>query len=463
MQVAKVLRADMSGPSTKPFPAVSIDTRTLQPREIFWALKGPNHDGHDFLDEAMKKGAAGAVVQRECYAARSPAYPDHIFIGVDDTSLALRRLGAWWRERFDIPVMAITGSLAKTTAKDWAATILKKRYQVFKTPGNRNNLIGLPLALLDLDRVHQVAVVEMGANHEGEIAELCRITDPTHGVITKIAPVHLEGFGDLDGVIRAKKELYDNLGSKGIILAPVDDPHIMNMVRGREIIGYGLGDPPAGVELKQYYRVELAGHSQLGQPILDIDGRRVTMKVVGDLWIPAALAAIAIGRCFQVPVDDIATVLPTLETGPGRLNCVEISGMEIWDDTYNSNPESLKAAIGLILSRPGRRRIIVVGDMLELGSREEELHRHIGAYVKDHPIDAVFTYGNRAQWIAESIPQDAGITVGTYNELDPLCKKLKRYVGPGDVVLFKASRGMYLERLLACLFPDVFPTEPLQH
>ena len=455
MEVAKVLRAELTGAGAQPFPAISIDTRTLKPGDIFWALKGPNFDGHDFVEVALKKQASGAVVNLEWYRKHSVDSKDKIFLEVDDTGTALTRLAAWWRKRMNIPVVAITGSIGKTTTKDWAAAILSKRYRVFKTPGNRNNLVGLPLAMIDLALYHQIAVMEMGANHEGEIAQLCRIVAPTHGLITRIAPVHLEGFGDIGGVIRAKSELYKYLEADGEILAPAHDPVVMNLVKGKEIIGFGLGDPPSDTTFKDYYRVDIIGHSKLGQPILKIEGHRATLKAVGDLWIPAAVAAAAIARTFEIPVRDIVEVLSEIEPGPGRLKSFNIDEIEIWDDTYNSNPESLKAAIELLCSRPAKRRILVVGDMMELGSTEEELHRNIGTFLQDRPVDALFTIGQRASWIAESIPKNTRIKIEIFQEHEPLIKHLKKLLKPGDAVLFKASRTIFLEQVVIALFPGI--------
>jgi UDP-N-acetylmuramoyl-tripeptide--D-alanyl-D-alanine ligase len=453
--VAKILRADTSGPPFALFPPVSIDTRTIKPGEIFWALKGPNFDGHDYVKAALDKQAAGAVVKSSWRGVNPQDYPDKIFLTVSDTQEALTKLAGWWRCLMEIPVIAITGSIGKTTTKEWASVLLGKKYRVFKTPGNRNNVIGLPLALLNLAIYHQIAIVEMGANHENEISELCRIAAPTHGLITKIAPVHLEGFRDIDGVIRAKKELYDYVREYGKILAPAHDPVIMRMVEGQKVIGFGIGAPPPGIEFEQYIQVNLVGHSPKGQPILGMEDKQATLNVVGDLWIPAAVAAVAIARTFDVSTRDIIAGLSEMEAGWGRLKSFDIKGMEIWDDTYNSNPESLKAAIELLVSRPARRRILVMGDMLELGADEEKLHRDIGAFLNDHPVDLIMTYGRRAYWIADCISSDRKKVVESFTEQDALAARLKDILKSGDAALFKASRGMFLEQVLIRLFPEI--------
>ena len=276
--VAKILRAELSGPTNGMFPPVSIDSRTLKPGEIFWALKGPNFDAHDFVDNVLNRGASGAIVNQSWRGARAWESPDKILLEVEDTDSALVKLAIWWRERFDIPVIAITGSIGKTTTKDWAATLLSAKYEVFKTPGNRNNLIGLPLSLLDLDQFHQIAVMEMGANHIGEIAQLCQIAAPTIGMITKIAPAHLEGFGSRDGVVQAKKELYNYIGDKGKLLVPAQDQELLKLAEGKPIIGFGLGDPLNDANFEQYFGATLIGHSSIGQPIFEIEGHQVTLK-----------------------------------------------------------------------------------------------------------------------------------------------------------------------------------------
>jgi UDP-N-acetylmuramoyl-tripeptide--D-alanyl-D-alanine ligase len=440
------------------FPRVSIDSRSLKPGEIFWALKGPNFDAHNFVDDALGKGASGAVVDQSWRGARVWDDSDSILLEVEDTGAALIKLATWWRERFDIPVVAITGSIGKTTTKDWAATLLGAKYEVFKTPGNRNNLIGLPLALLDLDRFHQIAVVEMGANHIGEIADLCDIADPTVGMITKIAPAHLEGFGSRDGVVKAKKELYDYIGDRGTLLVPVHDQELLELAEGKPIAGFGLGDLPEGVDVEQYFGATVVGHSDIGQPILDIEGQRAALQIVGDLWLPSVIAAVAVARYYDVSLEDIVSGLSKLEPSPGRLRRYDISGIEVWDDTYNSNPESLKAAIELVRSRKANRNIMVLGDMCELGDAEEELHGEIGDFLVEHPVDALFTYGNRAVWIGEPASK-SDMLVELYHDEKALAQRLGEYLKPGDAVLFKASRSMFLERVLYTLFPTIAEPE----
>jgi UDP-N-acetylmuramoyl-tripeptide--D-alanyl-D-alanine ligase len=454
-EIAQILRADVSGSEEQILSSVSIDTRTLKLGDIFWALKGINFDGHDFVVEAFRKGAIGAVVNQDWNEPAALSTSNTILIKVDDTNKSLKHLASWWRNRFEIPVIAITGSIGKTTTKDWLTEILATKYNVFKTPGNRNNLVGLPLALLDLESCHQIAVVEMGANHQGEIVELCRIAVPTHGLITCIAPVHLEGFGNLDGVKKTKGELCDYLRPKGTVFLPIHDPILRKLAKGNKIVGFGSSVQPSNLSMEQYIRINVVGHSALGQPILEIEGQKVTLKTIGDIWIPAATAAAAIAKYFEVPVEDIITCLADLDAGPGRLKSFSSMGMEIWDDTYNSNPESLKAAINLLVSRPANRHIAVIGDMLELGETEEQWHNDVGDYIKPKNLDAVFTYGPRAAWIAQGIDTNSKITVESFQDQKPLTERLKKFLKPGDAVLFKASRAMFLERVLCQLFPEI--------
>jgi len=455
IEVAKILRADLSGPGFKLFPTVSIDTRIIRPGEIFWALKGPHFDGHDFVDAALKSGVAGAVVSTGWHGSYAGSSPETIFLRVNDTEKALVKLASWWRKRTEIPVVAITGSIGKTTTKEWASVLLAKKYRVFKTPGNRNNLIGLPLALLDLAIYHQIAVIEMGANHQNEISKLCRIAAPTHGLITRIAPVHLEGFGDINGVIRAKRELYDYLRQKGKILAPAHDPVVMGLTGGAKVIGFGIGAPPPGIEFENYFRVDVVGHSPGGQPILEVENQQVALNVIGDLWIPSAVAAAAIARTFEVPVKDVVSGLAEVEPEWGRLKSFHIEGVEVWDDTYNSNPESLRAAVDVLLSRPAKRHILVVGDMLELGSDEEKLHREIGTFLTDRLFDMLFTVGKRAAWIGENVPAGLKKIIESYPDNPALTKRLTGLFKAGDAVLFKASRGVAMEQVLVKLFPEI--------
>lgn len=419
------------------FRGVSTDSRRLQAGNLFVALQGPNFDGHDYLDMALAQGAAAAAVSRSVDC-------DLPLLEVGDTRLALGRLAAHWRSRFELPVVAITGSNGKTTVRSMTQAILECAGQTLSTQGNLNNDIGVPLTLFRLAAEDRYAVIEMGANHPGEIDYLARITRPTIAVVTNAGPAHLEGFGDLDGVARAKGEAFASLGSGDTAVINADDRYAglwRELAGDSRVIDFGLeqdaavtadwqGDPAGSdVSLRT-----AAGELAIRLPL---PGRHNVMN---------ALAATAVALAAGVGLDCIGQALEKLAPVAGRFNIHRLpGGVTVIDDTYNANPESLAVAIDVLAMANGEKWL-VLGDMGELGDAAAALHREAGSHARDAGIDRLFTLGELAQGAV------AGFGGGTAcDSQDDLLEALQAGLH-GDVhILVKGSRRMRMEQVVELL------------
>ncbi|MBA3562866.1 MAG: UDP-N-acetylmuramoyl-tripeptide--D-alanyl-D-alanine ligase [Gammaproteobacteria bacterium] len=427
----------------RPYVAVSTDTRTLARDELFVALEGPAFDGNAFVTEAAKRGAAGAIVSRlqVCELAQ---------VEVADTRSALGRLAHAWRSRFDIPLIAVTGSNGKTTVKGMLAAILGRSGPTLATRGNLNNDIGLPLTLLRLDASHRAAVVELGANHAGEIACLTSIASPGFGLVTNAAPAHLEGFGNLEGVARAKGELFAGLPGAGTAVINADDPWYAlwrEMAGARRIVTFGLmrdADVHAG-SVEQ--RLTPAGPRLAFDVHLPDGSGRVELPLAGRHNVANAVAAAAAAWAAGSTLDAIASGLAATQPAPGRLQCRRgSSGACVIDDTYNANPCSLAAALEFLTGLDGRAWL-VLGDMRELGADAAALHADMGALAGRLGVERLYAVGPMSRHAVAAFGDGALWFAG----IDELNAALGAELDAGVNVLVKASRGMRLERVVAAL------------
>lgn len=423
------------------FRGVSTDTRTLQRGNLFVALEGPRFDGHDYLDQARVGGAAGAAVTR-------PGTIDLPQLVVGDTRLALGQLAGHWRSRFSIPLVGITGSNGKTTVKEMTAAILGGPDAVLATRGNLNNDIGVPLTLFGLDVDHRAAVIEMGANHSGEIAYLAGIARPSVGVVTNAGPAHLEGFGSLDGVARAKGELFSSLAHDATAVINADDPYA-SLWRGlagtRSVIDFGL-ERTAAVSAK-WEATEGGSRMTLRTPwgVADLQ-----LRVAGRHNVLNALAAAAAALAAGASIEQIGVGLEAMRGVAGRLNMRRRrDGLAVIDDTYNANPASLDAALEVLAERGGATWV-VLGDMAELGSDSAGLHAQMGRRIRAAGIHRLYALGS----MAERAAVEFGSGAVAYRSMDALLAELLPAAEAPLTVLVKGSRRMGMERVVEALLSD---------
>ncbi len=437
-QVAAVVGGRLHG-ADAPFDGVSTDTRTLRAGELFVALSGPNFDGNAFVGAAAAAGAAGAIVAR-------PTGADLPQVVVDDTLSALGRLANRWRCAFTPRLVAITGSNGKTTVKEMTASVLRTAGPTLATRGNLNNEIGVPLTLMRLRREHEFAVIEMGANHKGEIARLTAMAAPTVGLVTNAAAAHLEGFGSLEGVAAAKGELFEGLTRDATAVINRDDRFYAQWrcsVRAREVVTFGqAGEADFRVRMAQQFT---NGHGdglrlQLDTPDGPLD---VRLRLSGQHNALNAAAAAAAARSAGASLEQIAAGLEAVRPVPGRLTVRRTRhGARVIDDTYNANPASVQAALDLLAAQPGVTWM-VLGDMGELGDDAYALHANIGARARQAGVERLYTVGSLSAAAADSFGPGAQRFATTAELIEALQGDLREDV----TVLVKASRAMRLERV----------------
>lgn len=442
-QAAAMMGATHRGADVS-FSMVGSDTRSLSQGALFVALQGPNFDGHDYIDEAKKRGAGAFMVSR-------PTDPGLPQLQVKDTRLGLGRLAKVWRKRFPVPLLAVTGSNGKTTTKEMLAAILSRKGKVLATQGNLNNEIGLPLTLLRLQD-EQYVVLEMGANRAGEIAWLSEIAEPDVAVITNAGPAHLEGFGDLQGVAKAKGELISGLTSEGVAVLNADDPQMglwRELAGSRRVITFGIEHPadvtvgPQPIETV-WDRSGFHNRCRVDTPEGSFD---IELRLAGRHNLQNALAAIAAAQVVGATAEEIQQGLASLRTVKGRLQSLPgWQGCRLIDDSYNANPASVRAAIDVLATAVGRQWLIL-GDLAELGpAAESELHA-IGQYATAKGIDRLWSLGGLSQSAAEAFSGNAR----HFHDLSMLIEAVKSEVVAGDTLLVKGSRGAGMERVVEAL------------
>lgn len=426
------------------FAGVSTDTRTLRAGELFFALQGPNFDGRDYLGTAKINGAAGAVVP-------SLVDEDISQIKVDDTRRALGRFGAAWRRDHDATVIGITGSNGKTTLKELVKACLAQQAPTLATHGNLNNDIGMPLMLARIEDQHQFAVFEMGANHSGEIAYLAELANPDVVVITNAAAAHLEGFGSVEGVARAKGEILQNAERPEIAILNADDAYFdywASLVDDLRLISFGLGrsadvyadEIEAGIKQSKFH---------LHLPAEDV---AVCLPLAGVHNVRNACAAAAVAHALGIAADRIKIALEGVSPIGGRLQALRgINGATLFDDSYNANPLSVKAAAEF-LSQLSGEGWLVLGDMKELGDDAAELHREVGEAAQKAGVDRLLALGDLSRFAVEGFGEHAS----WYGSIDALVEELSDALGDSVNVLVKGSRSMHMERVVDAL-RDVEP------
>ncbi len=423
----------------------SIDSRTLNPGDLFIAITGERFDGHDYVQMALEKGAVGAIVQ----AGRKVAGDPLRLLQVEDTLKALQLLGAAARRLWGKPLLAVTGSAGKTTTKEILAHILATRFRVMKSSGNLNNHIGLPLQLLKLEAEHDLAVVEMGMNHAGEIRALGALAHHDLAVVTTVAPVHLEFFGSLAEIARAKYEIIETLHPGGVAVLNADDDYVCQFGRDfkGKVVTFGIKRSADVCAQK----VKLNGsEGSTFELVVGSVGEPVTFPLVGEHNIYNALAAAAAAMERGISPSQAAVALSGIAPPDKRGQVLHLNGATIINDCYNSNPRALEAMIDTLASMKAERRILVVGEMLELGPTAEDLHRECGKHAAEKKIDMVVGVRGMARAVAEAAC-GSGTQAQFMETPEQAGEWLARNLRPGDAVLLKASRGVKLERALEML------------
>ena len=421
----------------------SIDSRTIRPDELFFAVKGERMDGHDFVDSALNKNAAAAVVRKD-QLARYPVKTR--LLAVDDTLTALQTLGSAVRRMWAKPLVGVTGSTGKTTTKEAIAHLLGTRFRVLKSEGNFNNHFGLPLMLLKLEAEHDIAVIEMGMSHAGEIAALAEIAKPDIGVVTNVAPVHLEFFNSVADIARAKYELIESLHAGGTAILNADDEYVSQFGRGfhGKVVLFGM-KPAADVRAEN---VQSGGPSgSTFDVVVGSCRERATLPLVGSHNIYNALAAIAAGLDRGLAPSEAVDALASLAPADKRGQVVQLGNITIINDCYNSNPTALDAMVDTLAAMPAARRMVVAGEMLELGPAGKEMHRHSGRHMAEKKIDVLLGVRGLAQLMVEAA-RSAGMRAEFVATPEEAGEWLARESRDGDMVLLKASRGVKLEKAL---------------
>ena len=419
----------------------SIDTRTIKQGDLFFAVKGERLDGHDYVEAALSAGAVGAIVRKDALARYSCKTR---LLAVEDTLLALQHLGAAVRRIWGKTLIGITGSAGKTTTKETIAHVLASKLRVHKTQGNFNNHFGLPLNLLQLEPEHDVAVIEMGMSHAGEITALAAIAKPDIGVVTNVGPVHLEFFENIAGIARAKYELIESLPSGGIAVLNADDPYVSQFGRDfhGKVITYGI-HKPADICAQN---VEHLGPQGSRFDVV-IEGMRepVTFPLVGEHNILNALAAVAVALEQGISPSGAVSALSTMAPVDKRGEILEIGGATVINDCYNSNPKALQSMVDALVAMPAQRHIVVAGEMLELGPTGAELHRESGRYIAKRGVARVIGVRGLAQELVEGA-REGGAKADFVTTPEEAGERMAQELRPGDAVLFKASRGVRLEK-----------------
>jgi UDP-N-acetylmuramoyl-tripeptide--D-alanyl-D-alanine ligase len=459
VQIGQWIGAEIAASSEHLATGYSIDSRTVAPGELFFAVKGERFDGHDFVAAALERGAIAAVVS----SSRVESLPatirrDDLLVVEDDPLLALQRLAAAVRKHWGGRVVGVTGSAGKTTTKEAVAAVLAARFRVLKSEGNLNNGFGLPLQLLRLEPEDEIAVIEMGMSNAGEIAALARIAAPNWGVVTNVGWAHAENFPDgISGIARAKYELIEALPPDGVAFLNCGDPYVSQF--GRDFLGktifYGSG-PCAEPHAEDV--VELGPEGSRFRVVAGEESAAVRLAMMGRHNVTNAMAAIAVGLEAGVSLAECVAAVETLTAGKKRGEVRQIRGATVIDDCYNSNPEALKSMIATLASVPASRRILVAGEMLELGRDSSELHRSCGELAAQKGMDIVVGVRGKAVHIVDGA-EAAGAKAIFLESPEAAGEWLRSELRAGDAVLLKASRGVQLERALAVLDAGQRPSD----
>ncbi len=426
---------------------VSIDSRTIQPNEVYFALRGENHDGHDFVLSAFKRQAKAAVVEAKWWVKNKLGFESYPIFVVDDSLKALQESANEYRSKFNIPVLGLTGTNGKTTTKEMVAAVLSEAGKVCKNEGNLNNHIGVPLTLFKLNDSHKILVIEMGMNHFGEIARLCEIAQPDFGLITNIGRGHLEFLKTLEGVAKAKMELFEYLSPNGTPFINLDDPLIIKHAQKfKKSMTYGFSK-------KANVTGEMPGTNEHGFPVMQVDGVEIKINFLGNHNLINALAAIAVGTEFGIELSQMKSALQNVKLPGKRMEVLKHKKMLILNDAYNANPDSTLAALETLHSIPASgRKIFIFADMLELGELALSEHAKIGESLKNYGIDVFFAFGQlAAEAVLAAKKSGENLIAKHFEDKEALIGELSELPRESETILVKGSQGMKMEEVVEAL------------
>lgn len=437
-QIASVLGATYNVDAE--FDSVCIDTRKITKGCLFICIKGERFDAHQFANEALELGASAVMIHTDIE-------PNGAYIRVDDTSSAMLKLAGYYRSQFDIPVVGLTGSVGKTTTKEFTHLVVSAKYNAIKTQGNLNNEIGLPQMLFQIDSTTEAAVIEMGMNHFGEISRLTRATRPTVALITNVGVSHIENLGSREGILKAKLEICEGLSEGAPLILNADNDMLSTVNDSKHrVIFYGVdnGDLRA-VNIKQNdsfteFDVEYYGKSQ-----------HIKIPTIGIHNVYNALAAFTVGYVLDIEPQLCANALEGYVPAGMRQRVTQVGGIKSIEDCYNASPDSMRASLKALADIKGNKKIAVLADMLELGEYSREAHLSVGNMVGENKIDILLAYGNDAKYYVENA-KAGGVEAYLFDDKQALADKLLQCASSGDVVLFKGSRGMKLEDIINTVY-----------
>lgn len=438
-EIAEVLNGEFN--RDVQFNAVCIDTRKITQGCLFICIQGERFDAHQFADEALQKGAAAVMICENIL-------PSGAYIKVDDTSKALLQLGGYYRSKFSIPVVGLTGSVGKTTTKEFTYLVVNAKYNAIKTQGNLNNEIGLPQMLFQMNNSTQAAVIEMGMNHFGEISRLVHAAKPTVGLITNIGVSHIENLGSRDGILKAKLEITEGLAEGAPLILNGDDDKLSTVKDEKhKIYFYGINNGDFKAEniyeddAKTTFDICYFGKTQ-----------KVTIPTIGIHNVYNALAAFAVGYFLDIDAQSAADALLSYVPAGMRQKTVKVGDITSIEDCYNASPDSMRAALKTLADIKGNQKIAVLGDMLELGDYSETAHLSVGKMVGENKIDCLLAYGTQAQYYIKAAKENGCTNAFLFDSKEELSDKLIETAKSGDVVMFKASRGMKLEDVINTVY-----------
>lgn len=438
-EIIKATGGTLIGGDETVIKGISTNSREIKEGELFIPLVGDKFDGHEFIRAAFELGASAALTSKE-----TELFIGKTIIRVKDTKKALGAIAAYYKEKNNVPTIAVTGSVGKTTTKDMVYSVISQKYNTLKTEANFNNDIGLPLTIFHLEKEHEAAVLEMGMNHFGEIDYLASIGKPDAAIITNIGESHIENLGSREGIFKAKMEITNRFGKDNTLIVNGDNDFLRNVKGEYKVVRYGL-DSGNDVYAKNIVNKGLGGISFTA--VVNGMEYAAELAVPGEHNVYNALAAICAGIEFKIPMEDILRGIKTFEPTAQRLAVEDYKGITIINDCYNASPDSIKAALKVLAATDAKRRVAVLGDVLEMGEHAPSAHYGLAKYVKDAGVDVLVTAGENMKNLARGAKEQGVSEIHAFDKTLEACNFVKDALKEGDAVLIKASHGMRFEEV----------------